>query len=470
MQHPVVFQISDKDYPRKALINIFILIGWLILAADLIPILGLLSSAFLSMAICFFIIFVYKSRKWNTRFGSTARWMFVLLLILGLLFLFLYIVNENDFMLILAKPFYILKHVPAIPSTEKLTYFIGFLIFQIIPVIIFLGLISQRMRVIWKVDTLNQTLILTFHHPLYLETRSIYFKNIKDIEFRVASPFKRLITNTQEITITRYDSTVETHEITLATTPIFLMMNHLIMVVQTLTNNEKITLKWFRELGDYLQNSIFTRYKTIEEITFPLPFSFRLTQGKKFITEITSEQQSNENYISHPKRGAFYRTKLGSVLLFIIGVCCFPVVAVLASYFLKLGFQSVSFPESGHNHGFNAEILLIGGLSLIILYAGFRLLFISLMMLFGYTTLQWTENEFLIGVQWKNFNKIDLIIPHSLIWDIFPLLELLSNDLLKIWVQTPFISLPIWLEDKPNSPITNKILVNTINSVEKHLK
>jgi len=245
------------------------------------------------------------------------------------------------------------------------------------------------------------------------------------------------------------------------------MMNHLIAVIQTLTNNEKITLKWFRELGDYLQNSIFTKYKIIEEITFPLPFSLRLTQGKKFIAETTSEQQSNENYISHPKRGVFYRTKLGPILFFIIGICCFPVVAVLASYFLKLGYQSVSFPESGHNHGFNAEILLIGGLFLIILFAGFRLLFISLMMLFGYTTLQWTENEFLIGVQWKNFNKIDLIIPHSLIWDVFPLLELLSSDLLKIWVQTPFITLPIWFEDKPNSPITNKILANTINSVEK---
>ncbi|MFX0051796.1 MAG: hypothetical protein ACFFAJ_13400 [Candidatus Hodarchaeota archaeon] len=470
MHCPVVFQVSDREYPLKTLTNILILISWLILAADLIPILGLLSSAFLSMAIIYFVIFMYKSKKWNTRFDPKARWMFILLLIFGLLFFILYLVNKNDFILILARPFNILKHVPAIPSTEKLGYFVGFLVFQIIPAMIFTGLISQRIRVIWKIDTLNQTLILTFHHPLYLETRSIHFKNIKEIEFGAASPFKRLFTNTQNITITRYDAAIEIHEISLATTPIFLMMNHLIMVIQSLTNNERITLKWFRELGDYLQNSIFTKYKITEEITLPLTFSFRFTQGKKFIAEVISEQQSNKNYITHPKRGAFYRTKLGSILFFIFGICCFPVVTILASYFLKLGYQSVSFPESGYNHGFNAEILLIIGLFLIILFIGFRLLFFSLMMLFGHTTLQWTENEFLIGVQWKNFNKVDLIIPHLLICDIFPLLELLSSDLLKIWVQTPFITLPIWLEEKPDSPITNKILVNTINSVEKHSK
>jgi hypothetical protein len=396
--------------------------------------------------------------------------MFLLFLIPGLLLFFLYLVNEKDFILILARPFNLLEPVPAIPSAEKLGYLIGFLTFQIITVVIFSILMSQRRRVIWKIDTSNQMLLLVFHHPLYLETRSIHFKDISDIEFGAASPFKRLFTNTQEISITRFGTFAKTHEISLTTTPIFLMMNSLIKVAQTLSNNEKITFKWFRELGDYLQNSIFTRYKIKEELTLPLPLTARLTRGKKFLTETSSEQQLNEKLISHPLRGAIYRTKIGTILFAIIGLCCIPVSAVLASYFLKLGYQSVFFPEVGLSHGFNAEILLIGGLFLIILYAGFRLLFVSIMMFFGKTTLQWTENEFLIGVQWKNFTKIDIIIPYALIWDVFPLLDSLSSGLDKIWIETPFITLPFWIEDQPNSSLTNRILANTIHFIEKHSK
>jgi hypothetical protein len=470
MQSPVVFQISDKQYPLRTLVNFIILIGWLTLAADLVPILGLLTSAFLSMAITVITIFMYKSKKWNIKFRRTARWMFLVFLIPGLLFFFLYLINEKDFMLILARPFNLLEPVPAIPSAEKLGYLIGFLTFQIITVVIFSVLMSQRRKTVWKIDISNQILLVVFHHPLYLETRSIHFKDISEIEFGAASPFKRLFTNTQEISITRLGTFTETHEISLTTTPIFLMMNSLIEIAQTLSNSEKITFKWFRELGDYLQNSIFTRYKIKEELTFPLPLTARLAQGKKFITEKSSEQQLNEKLISHPLRGAFYRTKLGTILFAIIGLCCIPVSAVLASYFLKLGNQSVFFSEAGFNNGFNAEILLIGGLFLIILFAGFRLVFISIMMLFGKTTLQWTENEFLIGVRWKNFNKIDIIIPYALIWDIFPLLESLSSGLAKIWVETPFITLPFWIEEQPGSALTNIILANTIHFIENHSK
>ncbi len=468
MKSPIVFQISDQQYILKNLVNVIILIGWLTLAADLVPILGLLTSAFLSMAITIITIFMYKSKKWNVKFRTTVRWMFLLFLIPGLVFFFLYIVNENDFMLILARPFNLLEPVPAIPSAEKLGYLIGFLTFQIVTVMIFAILLSQRRKVIWKIDTSNQMLLVVFHHPLYLETRSIHFKDISDIEFGAAAPFKRLFTNTQEISITRFGTFTKTHEISLATTPIFLMMNSLIEVVQTLSNNEKITFKWFRELGDYLQNSIFTRYKIKEELTFPLPPTARLTRGKRSIIDTSSDQQLNEKLISHPLRGAFYRTKIGTILFAIIGLSCIPISAVLASYYLRLGYQSVFFPEAGFDHGFNAEVLIIGGLFLVIFIAGFRLLFVSIMMLFGKTTLQWTENEFLIGTKWQNFNKIDINIPYALIWDVFPLLESLSTGLAKIWVETPFITLPFWIEDQPNSNLTNTILVNTIHSVENY--
>jgi hypothetical protein len=468
MQSPVVFQISDHQYEQKTLVNIIILIGWLTLATDLVPILGMLTSAFMSMAITYVTIFMYKSKKWNATFRTAARWIFLLFLIPGLLFLFLYLVNEQDFMLIFARPLNLLEPVPAIPSAEKLGYLIGFLIFQFITAVILSILICQRKKVIWRIDISNQMLLLEFHHPLYLETRSIHFKDISEIEFGAASPFKRLFTNTQEISITRLGTFTKTHEISLATTPIFIMMNSLIKTVQTLSNNEKVTFKWFRELGDYLQNSIFTRYKIKEESTFPLPLTARLNRGKKYISETSLTQQLNETLISHPFRGTFYRTKIGSILLTIIGLVCIPVSAVLAIYFLKIGNESVFLPELGLNHGFNVEIFLIGGLFLTILYFGFRLLFLSMMRLIGKTTLQWTENEFLIGSKWKNFKIIDLIIPYELIWDVFPLLESLSSGFAKLWLETPFITLPFWIEEQPNSFLTNKILENTIHFIEKH--
>ncbi|MFX1336617.1 MAG: hypothetical protein ACFFAM_19435 [Promethearchaeota archaeon] len=470
MQFPVIFRISDQQYLQKTLVNILILIGWLTLVSDLVPIFGLLTAAFLSMTINIIVIFMYKSKKWNIKFRRAVRWMFLPLLILGLLFFFLYLVSEKDFMLILARPFNLLEVVPAIPITEKLGYFFGFLTYQIMTVVIFTIILSQRRKVIWNIDNSNQMLLVVFHHPLYQETRSIHFKDISEIEFGAASPFKRLFTNTQEISITRTDTFTKTHEISLTTTPIFLMMCNLIKAVQILSNNEKVTFKWFRELGDYLQNSIFTKYKIKEELTLPLPITARLIRGKKFITETSSKQQLNEELISHPIRGAVYRTRLGTILFAIIGLCCIPVSTVLVSYFLKLGYQSVFFPEAGFNYGFNAEILIIGGLFLIILFAGFRLLYISIMMLFGKTTLQWTESEFLIGVQWRYFNRIDIIIPYALIWDVFPLLESISSGLSKLWVETPFITLPFWIEDEPNSALTFKILVNTIHFIENHSK
>ena len=162
MEFPVVFQIHDQQYTLKVLINIIILIGWLALVADLIPIFGLLSSAFLSMTINIIIIFMYKIKKWNTQFKTAARWTFLVFLTPGILFLILYFISEQDFMIILARPFNLLEPVPPTPSDEKLGYLIGFLTFQFITVLIFSILLSQRRKVVWKIDILNQMLLVIF--------------------------------------------------------------------------------------------------------------------------------------------------------------------------------------------------------------------------------------------------------------------------------------------------------------------
>jgi hypothetical protein len=461
--------MSDKNYLKRVFVNSLILIGWLLLVADLVPILGLFSTAFLSMAITLFVFLTYKEKRRGARFTKRIKWMFFLFLSLGLILFILYLVNEVDFLLIIARPLNILQLVPAIPFTEKLGYLIGYTIFQTITIVIFSALLAQRKKIVWNVDISNQILHLAFYHPFYIENRLIHFNNVHEVEFGASSPFNRLFTNTQEITITRLDSRKVKHELSLVETPIFLLMDQIISIFTDLSPQEKISIKWFRELGDYLQNGLFTGYKITEQITLPLPLSQRLFMGKKLIASIISTSQPIKEELAHSKRGALYRLRLGDILIFLIGICCFPVAILLGLYFIDLRIQSISFPEFGFTHGFNGEVLLIGSLFLIVIITGFRLVFLHSVRLFGQTTLQWTENALLISTQWRHLKKIDHIIPYSLIWDIYPILESLTTGLSKIWIQTPFIALPIWTEITPNDPEINKIVFNTVYHVEKEL-
>jgi len=448
-------------------VNSIILIGWLLLVSDLVPILGLFSTAFLSMAIILIVFLSYKEKKQNARIIKRVKWISLVFLSLGLIFFIFYLFYEVDFLLIIARPFNMLQPVPTIPFREKFGYLIGYIIFQTITIIIFIALLAQRKKIVWNVDISNQIVHLSFFHPIYTESRLIHFKNVQEVEFGASSPFNRLFTNTQEISITRLDSKKIKHELSLAETPIFLLMDQLISIFTDLSTENEIIIKWFRELGDYLQNGLFTRYKITEQITHPLPFSQRFFMGKKFLTKITSTLQPVEEEIAHTKRGAFYRLRPGDILIFLIGVCCFPVAIVLGLYFIDLRIKSISFPEFGFTHGFNGEILLIGAIFLIVIITGFRLVFLHSVRLFGHTTLQWTENTLLVGIQWRYLKKIDHIIPYSLIWDIYPILGSLTTGLSKIWIQTPFITLPIWTEITPNSPEINKIIFNTIYHIEK---
>ncbi|UCG00365.1 MAG: hypothetical protein JSW11_12020 [Candidatus Heimdallarchaeota archaeon] len=470
MHSSIRFQISDKNYRKRAFVNLLVLIGWLLLGADLVPILGLFSTAFLSMAITLIGFLTYKSKRWNARINKRIEWIIIIFLSLGLILFILYLENKVDFLLIIARPFNLLQPVPAIPFTEKFGYLTGYTIFQTITIVIFLALLSQRRKIVWTVDLSNQILHLVLYHPFYDENRIIHFKNVQEAEFGASSPFKRLFTNTQEITLTRLDSRKEKHELSLVETPIFLLMDQLISIFEVLLPKEEISIRWFRELGDSLQNGLLTRYKITEHITLPIPLSQRFFMGKKFLTKMTSTSQPVIKEVAHPKRGALYRLRLGDIFLFLIGICCLPVAIILGSFLIDLRIKSISFPEFGFTHGFNGEILLIGSLFLIVIITGFRLVFLHSVRLFGQTTLQWTENALLISTQWRFLKIIDHIIPYSLIWDIYPILESLTTGLSKIWVQTPFIRLPIWSEITPNDPEINKIVFNTVYHVEKELK
>lgn len=159
--------------------NSLILIGWLLLASDLVPILGLFSTTFSSMAITLIVFLSYKEKKENARIIKGVKWISPVFLLIGFIFFIFYLFYEVDYLLIIARPLNIMQPVPAIPFREKFGYLIGYIIFQTISIIIFVALLSQRKKVIWNVDISNQVLQRTFFHPFYTDNLSWNDSRIK---------------------------------------------------------------------------------------------------------------------------------------------------------------------------------------------------------------------------------------------------------------------------------------------------
>ncbi|MHA1971774.1 MAG: hypothetical protein ACTSW1_02205 [Candidatus Hodarchaeales archaeon] len=466
------FERKDGKFQLRILENIILLVGYYAISADMFPILGLLSTTFLLLPITFFGFYTYKRRRLKASFNPLSLRLFIIMFLLSFFFFFLFFTSKVDYLIILARPFNFLISVEPILPSEKIGYLTAYLIMQVIPLLIFVAILTPRQKVVWKLDALDQTLHLTFCHPLYSEKRTISLMNIIKVEFGAEAPLVRVFTNTLKINMTKTDFSNETHEIAPANTPILVLQDSLISLFQTCANDRKVTLKWFRETGDYLQSSVFTRNQITDEVTLPLNLSQRFSQSRDSLIdpEIRMEDKEKRELI-HRGHGAVYRRRLADSLVLFIGILFLVASLLLGSILPTLTVSSLMLKEFDLPHAFNGEILLFLSLFLIILFFSVRLIYVSCQRIFGRTTLYWTNNGLFIGTKWYNFRNFEYFVPYTLVWDFYSTLESITSGLSILWLQTPFLTIPIWSffsQEKISNNFEVKQIVNsTLSKVEQ---